>query len=178
MHKKPGTQDAQTEHPCRLFCRLARQAPVGLIIRRGPNPWVQLSLWHTDTDEIEYGQWFRGGLPEGRCDLSPDGSLFIYFATKYGRAQFNTWTAISRPPYFTALALWPLGDSWGGGGLFVDERTVLLGHNPDVASALEGHRPPPWLKVSMHTGSISLSHERLLRDGWIRLQEGRQSPDR
>jgi hypothetical protein len=98
MHTEPGTQDAQVEHPCRLFCLLARQAPVGLIVRRGPSTWVQLSLWHTDTDEIEYGQWFHGRLLEDRCDLSPDGSLFIYFASKYGRSQFNTWTAISRPP--------------------------------------------------------------------------------
>lgn len=180
MRKKPGTPDAQIAHPCRLFCRLARQTPVGLIIRRGPSSWVQLSLWHTDTDEIESGQWFHGGVPENRCDLSPDGSLFLFFATKYGRAQFNTWTAISRPPYFTALALWPLGDSWGGGGVFVDERTILLGHNPDATPALEGYLPPPWLNVRMFTGRwehASLSHERLLRNGWIRRQKGVQSSD-
>jgi hypothetical protein len=170
---KLGVQNTQMQHPCRLFCRLALQAPVGVIVRRGPSPWVQLSLWHTDTDEIEYGQWFHGRLPENRCDLSPDGSLFIYFASKYG-TQFNTWTTISRPPYFTALALWPLGDSWGGGGWFADERTVLLGHNPDSAPALEGHVPPPWLNVR-YAGN--LSHGRLMRDGWTMVQEGVWSPD-
>jgi hypothetical protein len=174
--------DAQTPYPCRLFCRLARQAAVGLIVRRGPSTWVQLSLWHTDTDEIEYGQWFHGRLLEDRCDLSPDGSLFIYFASKYGRSQFDTWTAISRPPYFTALALWPLGDSWGGGGLFVDGKAVLLGHNPSAAPAHKEHEPPSWLKVSMYSGGLGeimpLSSERLFRDGWTRLQTGVWPPDR
>src|SRR5438034_1313362 len=95
-----------TKTPCRLFGLLARQAPVGLLLRRGPTRWVQLTLCHTDTDVLEFGQWFHGKLFERRCDLSPDGSFFIYFASKYGRSQFDTWTAISRPPYFTALALW------------------------------------------------------------------------
>ena len=27
-----------------------------------------------------------------------------------GRGDFGTWTAVSRPPFFTALALWPKGD--------------------------------------------------------------------
>jgi hypothetical protein len=178
MPTESSTQDAQTEHPCRLFCLLARQAPVGLIVRRGPGTWVQLSLWHTDTDEIEYGQWFHGRLLEDRCDLSPDGSLFIYFASKYGRSPFETWTAISRPPYFTALALWPLGHSWGGGGLFVDEKTVLLNFSPNEAPAPCGQEPPRWLKVSMYTGGLGeIFSERLLRDGWTRLQKGIQSPN-
>jgi hypothetical protein len=179
---EPGTQDAQTKYPCRLFCLLARQAPVGLIVRRGPSTWVQLSLWHTDTDEIEYGQWFHGRLPEDRCDLSPDGSLFIYFASKYGRSPLDTWTAISRPPYFTALALWPLGDSWSGGGLFVDEKTLLLNHYPIAPPDHEVRFPPPWLKVEMYrTGQgeeyESLFRKRLLRDGWTILQKGIKLPD-
>jgi hypothetical protein len=168
----------QIEYPCRLFCLLAKQAPIGLIVRRGPSTWVQLSLWHTDTDEIEYGQWFHGRVLEDRCDLSPDGLLFLYFASKYGRSQFNTWTAISRPPYFTALALWPLGDSWGGGGLFVDGKSLLLNFNPGSVPALKGHEPPPWLKVSMYMGGLGkILGERLCRDGWTRLQEGVRSPN-
>jgi hypothetical protein len=35
------------------------------------------------------------------------------------RAQpFSTWTAISKPPYFTALAVWPSTGTWTGGGYF------------------------------------------------------------
>ena len=39
-------------------------------------------------------------------------------------ARPGTWTAISRPPWFTALAVWPKGDSWGGGGLFVSRSST------------------------------------------------------
>lgn len=158
--------------PCRLFGLLARQAPVGLILRRGPTRWVQLNLWHTDTDVIEYGQWFHGRLFERRCDLSPDGSLFIYFASKYGHSQFDTWTAISRPPYFTALALWPKGDSWNGGGLFVDSKTVWLNHHTALPD--KWHLPPRWLKVLPSTESYGEDepyNKQLLRDGWTMLQD-------
>src|SRR6267378_2894539 len=115
---------------CRLFVILARKADKAVIIRRGPTRWVHLSLWHTDTDRIEHGQWFHGRIYERRCDLSPDGLLFIYFAQKInGRidpAYTYAWTAVSKPPYFTALALWPKGDCWNGGGLFEKQKTVWL----------------------------------------------------
>jgi hypothetical protein len=64
-----------------------------------------------------YGQWFHGRIYERRCDLSyerrcdlsPDGSLLIYRAVKYGPLPpgyvqgVDSWTAIGKPPYFTAL---------------------------------------------------------------------------
>src|SRR5437879_462433 len=104
------------QHPCRLFGILARQAPCAVILRRGPSKWYRLSLWHTDTDTIDDGQWFHGRIYERRCDLSPDGSLFLYFAQKMAGPvpddYTNDWTAISKPPYLTALALWPKGDSY------------------------------------------------------------------
>jgi hypothetical protein len=36
--------------------------------------------------------------------------------------------ALSRAPYFTALALGSMADTWFGGGLFVDDRTIRLNH--------------------------------------------------
>src|SRR5256885_15981896 len=125
--------------PCRLFVILARKADKAVIIRRGPTRWVHLSLWHTDTDRIEHGQWFHGRIYERRCDLSPNGSLFIYFAQKKNRYTQEdkeytyAWTTISKPPYLTGLALWPKGDCWHGGGLFIDNKTVWLNHRPEVA---------------------------------------------
>ena len=99
----------------RLYALLARAAPVAVIFRRGPSRQVQLVLWKTDTDTFESGQWFKGRIYERRCDLSPSGRRLIYFAAKY-RKPLYTWTAVSRPPFLTAVALWPKGDAWGGGG--------------------------------------------------------------
>jgi hypothetical protein len=121
------------QDPCWMFVHLARQANVGIILRRGPTEWWHVTLWNTRRDAFESGQWFRGRIYPAKCDVSPNGKLFIYFAGKFNRRQTtksygDTWTAVSRPPYLTALALWPVGGTWDGDGLFIDDQTVLLGH--------------------------------------------------
>ena len=131
--------------PARLFLIFARKSPTAVIFRRGPSKWVQLIKWNTDRDTFEPGQWFNGRIYERRSDLSPDGSLLIYFAQKItARSKKDTeytyaWTAISRPPFLTALALWPKGDCWHGGGLFKNSKVVLLNHKPSVARAHPKH---------------------------------------
>jgi hypothetical protein len=111
----------------RLYAILAREANRAVVFRRGPSRRVQLLLWHTDTDEFEEGQWFNGRIYERRSDLSPSGKLLIYFAADYKQRYFS-WTAVSKPPFLTALALWPKGDCWGGGGLFEKENVIQLNH--------------------------------------------------
>src|SRR5882757_2532501 len=119
--------------PCWMFVLLAHQACVGVILRRGPTEWWRVTLWDTGRDRFEGGQWFRGRIYPEKCDVSPDGKLLIYFAGKFSprsavKGYSDTWTAVSRPPYLTALALWPIGGTYGGGGVFIDDRTVLVGH--------------------------------------------------
>ncbi len=171
-----------TKPPCRLFIILARHAPKAVILRRGPTNWTRLILWNTATDEFAYGQWFKGRIYERRCDLSPDGSKFIYFARKIsGRTIANqeytyAWTAISKPPYLTALALWPKGDCWHGGGLFDNDKTVFLNHRPITAKPHPKHKPQ-GLKVRPNPNAQGeddpLYSMRLNRDGWEVQQEGR-----
>jgi hypothetical protein len=172
-----------TEQPhtasCSLNVLIAKDTPKGVILRRGPSQWVQLILWHTDIDSFEEGQWFRGRIYAGGCDLSPDGSLFLYVALKertpFRRQSSYTykWTAVSRPPYFTALALWPLGDTQYGGGVFLNNKAVLLYR--ESAHAHPDHQPQ-----GLHI-SASLEPDRLRkssRDGWSLIQEGRFSFER
>ena len=114
-----------------MFVLLARQANVGVILRRGPTKWWQVTLWDTRLDQFTRGQWFHGHMYPEKCDLSPDGKLFIHFVGDFRAGSTpegygKTWTAVSRPPYLTALALWPMIDTWGGNGVFLDNRTVLL----------------------------------------------------
>lgn len=54
----------------------------------------------------------------------------------------ETWTAISTPPFFSALALWPAFGRWTGGGFFETNRTVLIGEPPDRMTAI-AHVPFP-----------------------------------
>jgi len=173
----PGTLSA----PSRLSVILARTRPLGVILRRGPSKWVQIILWHTDNDTFDYGQWFKGRIYEHRCDVSPDGSLFIYFASKItGRTlkdqeYTHAWTAISRPPYLTALALWPEGDTYGGGGIFLNGHTVKLHHDAAHATPHPAHRPR-GLRIITPPDHLfrdtNLYRERLERDGWRLVQKG------
>jgi hypothetical protein len=159
--------------PCRLSVLLARDAPRAVILRRGPSQRVQLLLWHTDTDAIEAGQWFYGRIYEHLSDLSPDGTMFLYVAQKAKtpeREQSRTthkWTALSRPPYFTALKLWPCGGTWQGGGAFLANQVLWLCY---------GRRDIPEQSYKGFSIRASFNpkrfQERSLLDGWEVAQPG------
>ena len=162
----------------RLYAILARKAPIGVVFRRGPSKQVLAIHWDTEKHEFRLGQWFKGRIYEHRCDLSPSGEKLIYFAANY-RSPFRTWTAISRPPFLTALALWPKGDAWGGGGLFENERTICLNHRAAEMQLAPDWKWPKSLSVGP-LGSYSGRGEddpiwstRLLRDGWVLKQPGK-----
>jgi len=138
---------------------------------------VQLIRWQTDSDQFTPGQWLKGRIYERRCDLSPSGTLFCYFAAKW-KGPIDTWTAISKPPFFTALALWPKGDAWGGGGLFGSDDLVLLNHPNNQWTLADGFQLRTGMKVKpLHERAgggedYPIFHMRLLRNGWQLLQDG------
>lgn len=162
----------------RLYVLLARKAPIAAVFRRGPSKRVLLLTWNTETHEIRKGQWFKGRIYERRCDLSPSGEKLVYFAAKQRPPHF-TWTAVSRPPFLTALAMWPKGNAWGGGGLFTNERTLALNHAPGERVLSEGFRLPKTIQVEPMRGRAGWGEddpiwsERLARDGWILKQRGK-----
>jgi hypothetical protein len=175
---------------------------VGVLFRRGPSKWVRLIKWNVSDDTFEFGQWFHGRIYERRCDLSPDGRLLIYFVSKFSKSTLAdqpgiiesvkawvtgdttkvndhytyAWTAISKPPWLTALALWPKGDCYAGGGLFEDGSTVHLDH-PSWQSTPHPRHQPVGLKV--RAGAVPggedepIYSSRLLRDGWKLERKGR-----
>ncbi len=159
-----------------LYAILARVNPVAVIFRRGPSRQVKLIKWHLRSDSFEHGQWFKGRDYERRCDLSPSGERLAYFAASF-KKPFYSWTAVSRPPFFTAICLWPKGDCWGGGALFDTERRLLLNHRPKEMAADETHSPPKDLKVVPYGyrpgwgEDFPIWRSRMERDGWA-FQEG------
>ncbi|MEM9695075.1 MAG: hypothetical protein AAGA56_21210, partial [Myxococcota bacterium] len=98
------------------------------------------------TDRLEMGQWLSGRIYPERCGLSPNGELLVYFCGKF-RGEVPTFTAICRPPYFTALALWPGFGTWGGGGFFPSDREVVL-NTPAAEGPLDPQALAPGLTVS------------------------------
>lgn len=171
----------------RIHVLLASHAAVGLVIRRGPSKRVATILWDRRRDEFKLGQWLKGRIYERRSDLSPDGTYAIYFAMngKWSSESRGSWTAISRAPYLKAIALFPKGDCWHGGGLWTGKNTYWLnddyGHTiaNDTTAVL---RDPKYHPSGNFGGEcLGVYYHRLLRDGWElvdRLGDGkRQSKD-
>jgi hypothetical protein len=161
--------------PARLHVLLAREAPLGVVIRRGPAGSACTLLWNRETDDFQLGQWLRARLYERRCDLSPDGKYLIYFAMngQWQSEAKGAWTAISRAPYLKAVTLLAKGDCWHGGGLFTGARTYWLNDGPGhevVRDSPEVTRDTEYQPSGGRGGEcLSVYSPRLLRDGWTYL---------
>jgi len=156
---------------------LSSAARLGVVIRRGPAKQVCTFLWDRQRDQFQLGQWLKGRIYERRSDVSPDGKHLIYFAMKgtwSGEAK-GSWTAISRAPYLKALALFPKGDCWNGGGLFTGNKRYWLndgyGHSV-LRDSGEVKRDLKYRPTGQVGGEcLSVYYPRLLRDGWTRVEQ-------
>jgi hypothetical protein len=161
-----------TQIPPRLHALLASRAPLGVVFRRGPSKSACTLLWDRRTDEFRLGQWLKGRIYERRSDLSPEGNHLIYFAMngKWKSDVKGAWTAISRAPYLKALALFPKGDCWHGGGLFTGENTYWLndgyGHSVLFNTSEIGRDTKYRPSQDYGAECPGVYYLRLLRDGW------------
>ncbi|CUH67176.1 hypothetical protein TG4357_02851 [Thalassovita gelatinovora] len=152
-------QEAQV----RLHIYDAAEAPVSVILRQGPSKHTRMIFWDRRDDSFIDGQWTKHKVYLDRCDLSPDGRYFIYFQlnNRWKDASAGSYTAISRPPYFTALALYPQGDTWGGGGYFVsntdyvirtsDDNRDIIGRAPELRRIASDTVDPRSLCASFYS---------------------------
>jgi hypothetical protein len=156
--------------PARLWAYLARDASIGVILRRGPKDWMQMIHWDTKNDVFTPGQWMKGHFWKQRSGLSPDGQLFIYAVALPYKKIHNPdhppnpeygigWTAVSKPPYFTALALWPHDTN---GGFFVDNRTVYV-----TSEVTHPNHEPQGLKFILN----AVDSDWFQINGWIKLRD-------
>lgn len=122
--------------PPRLYCLLASEAPRGVVIRRGPSQLCQLLTWDRDKDSFKSFEKFSGRLHPERSDISPDGEHLLYFAVGRWKGTFGTWTCIGRVGRRNAQVVWGVGGTWGGGGIFVNDREYWLYESPVNAAVL------------------------------------------
>jgi hypothetical protein len=170
----------QTTSPARVHVLLARDAPTAVVLRRGPSLRVATLGWDRRDDRFTLGQWYRGRITYEKCDISPDGRHWIYFAINGRRLDptLGMYTVLARAPYLKALGLWPVGDTWGGGGLFSAEGEYWPFHDqPLIAPPAEPPLSSDFLHRAGWPGGAHL-HARLQRDGWtcVARPEGRDSP--
>ncbi|CAO4156308.1 hypothetical protein LPLAFNJD_LOCUS4661 [Methylorubrum aminovorans] len=131
---------------CTLYPVFAAASPRAVIYRRGPSNQTCLIAWDRSDDSFAVGQWFKGTVKPAWGGLSPNGEWLVSFLGKY-RGPFATWTVLSRPPFLTAVALWPKGDTWAGGGFFLSDDTLVLTHGESPYDSAPGLSPPPGLTV-------------------------------
>jgi hypothetical protein len=178
----------------RLFVIPARDTEVAVILRRGPSRWYHLILWDTRHDNFQHGAWFKGRIYEEKCDLSPDGQLFVYFVhqgSRGGTEFTHAYTALSRPPWLYALMLWPQGTTYGGGGRFFGNRQLCLrgvwhdskrSLHPDyvlrgielVEAQAELHKPSAEVSDADWCGHDHQGHLIYTRDGSLFRQSGKR----
>lgn len=121
--------------PPRVFVITARDADSAVIFRRGPSDWFHLLKWDMTNDTFESGAWFKGSIYPEKCDISPDGTLLLYFAlqgSKFNTSYSPAWTAVSRVPWMEALGLWPQEMTYGGGGRFLSNRRIAIRSNDTI----------------------------------------------
>ncbi|MFO0774023.1 MAG: hypothetical protein U0172_05090 [Nitrospiraceae bacterium] len=129
-------------------------------------------MWDRRTDRFTLGQWFKGRIYERRCDLSPDGTHLLYFALdgKWQELSQGSWSAISRAPYLKALAFFPKGDCWQGGGLFLDNSHYWLngyGCHWEGRNSTHLQHDDAYQPIGGRGGEcLGVYYPRLLRDGW------------
>lgn len=124
----------------RLHLFFATENDRAVIIRQGPTRQFRMILWNRDTDTFEDGQWIKQKVYVERCAISPDGQHFLYFLLdgKWGSAARGSYSALCRPPYWTALSLFPQGDTWTGQCLFLDNVHYFAWGGPDIVERDEG----------------------------------------
>ena len=82
----------------------------------------------------------------------------------------GAWSAISRAPYLKAIALFPKGDCWNGGGLWTGPDRYWLndGYGHEVLRDTdEVQRDPVSIRDPLGNGEcLGVYYPRLQRDGW------------
>lgn len=161
----------------RVYGILAKEANTVVLLRRGPSRSTLMLTWDLKTDKITPGQWLKGRVRELNCDVSPDGKYLVALCSNYSEAHRKrhpdqeipwTWTAICRPPYFTALTLWTGPRHELDGGVWMSNTHLGLA---SWHKSSDAHKPvPSWLKirrgVSLECGESPLFEQIMANKGW------------
>ena len=158
--------------PARIHAILAREAPVAVVFRRGPSKQVQMLAWDLTTDKVTPGQWLKHRVYAEGADLSPDGRHLVYTAASHKprHGVGNGYVAISKPPFFTALALYPLTWLGGEGGVLLDNRRVWVAASSKARGGEGLLRSNGLDRVSRLPGALAHNSRHdmpcMRRDGW------------
>ena len=106
---------------CRLHVLLAKNADTGIVFRRGPAAWWHILKWDLAKFTLERGAWLKGTLYPTRSAVSHDGKVIAYFAM---HGSWDTYLALSKPPWLKALCAWKTAGTWTTGACFKNDGTL------------------------------------------------------
>lgn len=158
--------------PARIYGIIAPKAKRVVLFRRGPSQHTLQLVWDLETDKVTPGQWIKGRVFVERSDVSPDGRYLVTAISNYTRMQGDSplwfWTAISRPPYFTAIAFYESTGCYDGGGVWQSKTDVWLNNFIGCWEETRGVKPPVKAQ-NMHSpesyGPV-LWDQIMLKRGW------------
>lgn len=109
--------------------------------------------WEPAVPTIADAEAYRKRYPHRKLPryMRPDPKTCRTARTHPPRRNEGVWTAISRPPYFTALAIWPAFGHWTGGGYFRSDNEVVLFESEDGMTPVENIRMPATFRVSAYS---------------------------
>jgi hypothetical protein len=140
----------------RIHLLPAKEARYVVVLRRKPSKTYHVIRWNIETDQFEHGSWFTGHIYVLRTDVSFDGKWMVYLARG---ARGNTWNGVCLLPHLKTYLEADAPDTWGGGGYWKDERTLIT----DSWLTAKGTVP---FRVEDGTGREDVYVERMKRDGW------------
>ncbi len=163
--------------PARVHILVAKDSDNAVVIRRGPSKQTCIIGWDRRKNSFKVAQWLKGRIYERRCDISPCGKHWIYFAMngKWDSETKGSWTAVARAPWLKAIGLFPKGDCWNGGGLFLDDQPYWLndGYGHEVMQnssevVINPNYSPPY----QYGGEcLHVYYNKLQRDGWTLIED-------
>ena len=151
-------------HPisARLHLLRAPDAPVIVVIRRGPSKLFHVIKWNTEKDKLEHGSWFSGKLYPMRCDVSFDGKWMVYLAMG---ANGETWNGCCALPFLKTYLEGDNYGAWNGGSFWRDAKTLMLNNWLDE----RGHVPFATEPMNAaHGEDEGVLYAKMERDGWKR----------
>lgn len=113
----------------------ASAAPKAVISVAYSGRLSQIVLWNTVTDKLSQATWLKGRVQT--LDMSSDGDYFSYFADTFAR-KVNSFVAVARPPYTTALFFWPCSHLFRVTARFGRDRSLLVDCRPATADVWKG----------------------------------------
>lgn len=176
VYESMAPEQGKQRAPARLHVFLAREAPVGLILRRSRARYTCAIGWDRERDGFTIGQWIEGRIYHHRSDLSPDGKHFLYYVLRHSPESgwCESFVVVSRSPYLSPVASWADGTGTrGSAGCFTSNTEYWLSYtwvDPPLTTHLlvEGLRAVPMPCFSWEpSDEIPLVYEvRLRHEGW------------